>query len=459
MKKKAINKMEILVVVDKTPTFQISVKKTTTIGSIKSLLEKYKDDKIQMFLNNKTELNVFDTNKYDDMNLKSAWDKMKKPSIVVTSKTPPLEEVQIFEEEKVHSEEEIQTLVEEMNPTKEAFNDINDYLLKTKDYIGLKQFGQVFAHAWGWLLYLQEKFGPLICTWMSTEEDRRKGKNYRDSNGIFYLYSKGGFNVQDWAAKQISDCLEKSRFALGMLELRSSFYHANAIIFDKTHKTLTRFEPHGAHTKLRGGSDFSENVDKSIEKWLSNPKKGQKILGKGWTYQPPSSFCPKDGPQTKEAKSSFKTSQSERSGYCEIWSLMFLQYRMMNPDASNSEIIEYMMNPYTDDELRTRIREYGAFISNIVSPNWKEVSKQKQADKKERFRKNKETFKIGTYFETTHKTPHYGVVTGYIESGKNAGKYAKAYLLRLGNREVHYNAMEPLTDQKIIEQIEKSRKR
>lgn len=90
MKKKTINKMNIIVVVDKVPSFKISAKKTTTIGSLKSLLKEYKDDKIQMFLNNKTELNVFDTNKYDDMTLESAWKKMEKPSIVVTRSVKPV---------------------------------------------------------------------------------------------------------------------------------------------------------------------------------------------------------------------------------------------------------------------------------------------------------------------------------------------------------------------------------
>jgi len=80
--------MEIVVVVDKVPTFQISVNKRTTIGGIKSLLEKYKGNNIQMFLNNETELNVFDTDKYDKKTLASAWKKLNKPSIVVTSKAP-----------------------------------------------------------------------------------------------------------------------------------------------------------------------------------------------------------------------------------------------------------------------------------------------------------------------------------------------------------------------------------
>lgn len=355
---------------------------------------------------------------------------------------------------KEHSKEEIESLVEEMIPTKEAFNDINEYLLKSKDYIGLKQFGEVFAHAWGWLLYLQEKYGPLICTWMPDEHDKKNAANYRDKDGIFYLYSKGGFNVQPWAGEQIVKCLEKSRFALGILALRSTFYHANAIIFDGKHKTVTRFEPHGAHTGARGTS-FSEGVDKSIASWVSNPKKGGKLLGDGWTYHPPSSFCPTEGPQSKEGKSSIKVSQRERSGYCEIWSLMFLQYRMMNPDVPNSEIIEYMMNPYTADELRTRIREYGAFIANMVTPDWQEVATEKKKAKSEKFQHNKNTFKVGTYFKTTHKTPYYGVVTSLIESGKEAGKYARAYLLGYGNMNVHFTAMEPLHDQKIIDEIKR----
>ena len=50
--------MEILVIIDKVPSFNISVNKTTTIGSIKYVLKKYDNHQIQMFLNNNTELNV-----------------------------------------------------------------------------------------------------------------------------------------------------------------------------------------------------------------------------------------------------------------------------------------------------------------------------------------------------------------------------------------------------------------
>ena len=65
--------MDILVSIDNTPSFYVAVKKNTTIGSLKKVLEKYSDYQTLMFLNNNTELKVFDSDKYDDMTLKSAW--------------------------------------------------------------------------------------------------------------------------------------------------------------------------------------------------------------------------------------------------------------------------------------------------------------------------------------------------------------------------------------------------
>ena len=55
----------------------LAVKKTTTIASIKKYLEKYGDVKIQMAINSKKDLKVFDTDQYDNMNLDSVWKKMK----------------------------------------------------------------------------------------------------------------------------------------------------------------------------------------------------------------------------------------------------------------------------------------------------------------------------------------------------------------------------------------------
>ena len=75
----------ILVYLNRLPKEYLSVKKTTTINSIKKYLEKYGDVKVQMFVNSKNELKVFDTDKYDNMSLESVWKNMNKPKIYLTS--------------------------------------------------------------------------------------------------------------------------------------------------------------------------------------------------------------------------------------------------------------------------------------------------------------------------------------------------------------------------------------
>jgi len=72
---------KIAVFLNLKPQEYIQITKKTTIYSIKKFLEKYNYDKIQFFVNNKTESKIFEDNKYDKYNLNSVWDKLKTPSI------------------------------------------------------------------------------------------------------------------------------------------------------------------------------------------------------------------------------------------------------------------------------------------------------------------------------------------------------------------------------------------
>jgi len=76
--------MNIPVFVDKVFQEYISIKKTTTIRSIKKFLEKYKGD-IKFFVDYKTTSKFFDTDKYDKYNLSSIWNQLKQPSIEISS--------------------------------------------------------------------------------------------------------------------------------------------------------------------------------------------------------------------------------------------------------------------------------------------------------------------------------------------------------------------------------------
>jgi len=79
-------KMEklILVYLDKVPVLNVAASKNTTIKEIKKILQdKYPKYNIRMYINSVNELKVFDTDKYDDMNLETVFDKMENPVILL----------------------------------------------------------------------------------------------------------------------------------------------------------------------------------------------------------------------------------------------------------------------------------------------------------------------------------------------------------------------------------------
>ena len=79
---------KFLVYVDKVPSFYIPLSKYIKIGEIKKYFEKnYSGYEIKkVYVNPSNELNVFDTNKYDEMNLETVFDKLDKPKIFLNKK-------------------------------------------------------------------------------------------------------------------------------------------------------------------------------------------------------------------------------------------------------------------------------------------------------------------------------------------------------------------------------------
>lgn len=65
----------LTVLVDNVPTFNLSLNKLQTIQSVKKFLyNKYPDYNIKLYINDDTQLKVWNTSKYDEMNFKSVWD-------------------------------------------------------------------------------------------------------------------------------------------------------------------------------------------------------------------------------------------------------------------------------------------------------------------------------------------------------------------------------------------------
>jgi len=80
--------MNILVFLNLLPQEYLEIKKTTTVGSIKKYLKKYNNiERIQFFVNDKTESKILDKNKYDEYNLSSIWKDLNNPAIYLYTDT------------------------------------------------------------------------------------------------------------------------------------------------------------------------------------------------------------------------------------------------------------------------------------------------------------------------------------------------------------------------------------
>lgn len=86
--------MKIPLYINSEPELYMDITKKTTVLSIKEFLNKYNPKKIQLFINDKTESKIFNTDKYDNYDLSSIWEKMTKPAIkiIVKSEEPEIEE-------------------------------------------------------------------------------------------------------------------------------------------------------------------------------------------------------------------------------------------------------------------------------------------------------------------------------------------------------------------------------
>lgn len=232
---------------------------------------------------------------------------------------------------------------------------------------------------YGWLYYL-EKYVPqdIMCVpdIFST---------LPESGEIFSM----GF-VDDEALLVISpnveitlgECSDK-RFTVFVFTIIRSYdigetfegSHANALIFDNIKKEILRFEPNGYGDNLYNEAQ----LDKLLREYTKN-------LGGGWVYKSPESYCPL-GPQEKEHAYGWHYTwrmeeiigdlmKKEIYGYCSVWTVMFIHLKMLNPDADDKAIIDYM-NASDDDRMSIMVRQYLAFLLNLAMSNDWRVSKKK----------------------------------------------------------------------------------
>lgn len=219
-----------------------------------------------------------------------------------------------------------------------------------KDLKEYYNFKGNYVKVWGWLLWLLNTIeGSVICVW----------KNKQHKYPITYDIKTSLFVVENWVIDEISRCSEMDnvRFIIGIcvIYIKPGKSHANALIFDKENKVLTRYEPRGARTRVYDNS----KLDNVIRNWL------KQIYGDKWKYNGPIDYCPNIGPQKKETS----VKNNDNVDFCTIWSLLYIHFRIMNPKMSDKQISDYLESK-TDQELHSMIRQYTEFIQTTIDPDW-----------------------------------------------------------------------------------------
>lgn len=121
--------------------------------------------------------------------------------------------------------------------------------------------------------------------------------------------------------------------------------HANLLLFDRDTKEVELFEPGSYIENIEWESGYLE----FLRKWISR-RPGQ------WKFIIPRNYCPHQmGPQTREVESSLHP--TENFGHCFSWVAMYLEARLINPDVSRDDIIDYLLD-MDPDQLWELINRY-----------------------------------------------------------------------------------------------------
>lgn len=142
------------------------------------------------------------------------------------------------------------------------------------------------------------------------------------------------------------------------IEMRNGS-HANYMIYDKETNEVERFEPHGSTTPL-GFNYNPELLDEKLGQIYS--KLADKVK-----YVSPREYLPKVGFQILEEYESNKKKIGDPEGFCGLWSILWVDYRLMYKELSREKLVKYMIKSIKEQNLSFKniIRNYGRNVIEI----------------------------------------------------------------------------------------------
>jgi hypothetical protein len=187
--------------------------------------------------------------------------------------------------------------------------------------------------------------------------------------GYIGAAGKGGLYAGNLFFTQLREALAseepKILINLAMYLKKKGSGHANALLIDRRDQTVSVFEPNGA--SFEDYRDPGTLLGKFIVKYMSKHRFGE------YELRPADTVCPYLGVQAREhAAYRERRERGKGHGFCMIWSLMYMHYHLLNPEATNQEVQDAMLKNYSDQELERRAMRYTdrilRYVAGVRSP-------------------------------------------------------------------------------------------
>lgn len=320
-----------------------------------------------------------------------------------------------------------------------------------------------YIMSWGWLLWLQENLpNDTLCVYtsktnhgdhlllMDVEPIKRRDEPTPDVKKGLYISPEFYTQIEECRAEE-----EGPRFVIGILSLPK---HCNGLVFDFEKRAISRFEPHGgredvmfrpaiidsairAHLIQGEGVIGYEGFDeREKEDWEKN-------MFRDWTYNSPIDFCPSLGVQTKAERSTLPVIKNT-GGYCMAWSMIFMHQRVLSPDKTERQVVQYFLDMEPDD-LLVLIRKYAAFMVSVAEGTLSYEQVYKQNDW------------VGLVADFAKEIYGYARIESYDEEKRLYGivvfDWSRNQLdLELGRHLFPPDYLKPVTDKKVLKTLEKN---
>uniref|UniRef100_A0A6C0CG70 Ubiquitin-like protease family profile domain-containing protein n=1 Tax=viral metagenome TaxID=1070528 RepID=A0A6C0CG70_9ZZZZ len=158
------------------------------------------------------------------------------------------------------------------------------------------------------------------------------------------------FVSKDNFMNELNKCMVKRLVPISLeIVIPNVGTHANVIIIDTKKKTVELFEPHGA----RSNESELESISRAYFKVSKNVHKFVRMNLPEFTYIPPSKYEPEDGLQVR---------LDAFSGLCVTWSILYLHYRILNPDLNPKKLMEYLDKTFT---MKKMLR-YTRYVEEVL---------------------------------------------------------------------------------------------